>query len=396
MNHLENNIKMIKKNYILLLSFSWIFLFAACNGNGEDVIMDLETKKDKLREKKQQLRNLQTEIESLESAIEQAENGYSRRDVSLVGFDTLQKRDLRHFTNFQGNIETRNQVMATAELSGRIVSLNVSEGQSVQRGQLIATLDTEVIDRQMAEVETTLDLARDVYARQKRLWDQNIGSEIQYLEAKNSVDRLERSLEVLETQKSRATINAPQSGIVEQLVMRQGEIVSPGMPVAIIVDNRNLKLVSNIPENFLAFVQVGDEIGVELPSLRESVKTRISRIGSTIDQENRTFVIEANMPANIDKLKPNLMARVSLNDRTVENTIVIPLRLVQYDIGGQAFVYVAKKENDNLFAEKRMVKTGLNYRNDIEIKEGLEEGDLLIIEGQMDVANGQMITTTPN
>jgi len=387
---------MIKKNYILLLSISWIFLFAACNGNGEDAIMDLETKKDKLREKKQQLRYLQTEIESLESAIELAENGYSRRDVSLVGFDTLSKRDLRHFTNFQGNIETRNQVMATAELSGRIVSLNVAEGQSVQRGQLIATLDTEVIDRQMAEVETTLNLAKDVYARQKRLWEQNIGSEIQYLEAKNSVDRLERSLEILETQKSRAIINAPQSGIVEQLVMRQGEIVSPGMPVAIIVDNRNLKLVSNIPENFLAFVQVGDEIEVELPSLRESVKTRISRIGSTIDQENRTFVIEANMPSNIDKLKPNLMARVSLNDRTVENTIVIPLKLVQYEIGGQAFVYVAQKENDNLFAQKRMVKTGLNYRNEIEIKEGLEEGDLLIIEGQMDVANGQMVTTIPN
>lgn len=385
---------MTKKNLFLVLSISWIFLFAACGDNGNDAIMDLETKKDKLRQKKQQLRSLQAEIESLESAIEQAENGFSRRDIALVSLDTLVRRDLRHFTNFQGNIETRNQVIATAEMSGTIVSLNISEGQSVQGGQVIATLDTEVIESQKAEVETTLALARDVYARQKRLWDQNIGSEIQYLEAKNSVERLERSLQVLETQRSKAVVRAPQSGVVEMLPVRQGESVSPGAPIAVIVDNRNLKVVSSVPENFLAFVNMGDEIEVEIPSLRETITTRINRIGSTIDLENRTFVVEANMPGSISRLKPNLMARVAINDRTAENSIIIPLKLVQYDINGRAYVYVAKEKDERLVAEKRMVSTGLNYRNEIEITSGLEAGDILITEGQMDVSDSQMLRTT--
>lgn len=394
MNHWENKHKMTKKNLFLVLSISWIFLFAACGDNGNDAIMDLETKKDKLRQKKQQLRSLQAEIESLESAIEQAENGFSRRDIALVSLDTLVRRDLRHFTNFQGNIETRNQVIATAEMSGTIVSLNISEGQSVQGGQVIATLDTEVIESQKAEVETTLALARDVYARQKRLWDQNIGSEIQYLEAKNSVERLERSLQVLETQRSKAVVRAPQSGVVEMLPVRQGESVSPGAPIAVIVDNRNLKVVSSVPENFLAFVNMGDEIEVEIPSLRETITTRINRIGSTIDLENRTFVVEANMPGSISRLKPNLMARVAINDRTAENSIIIPLKLVQYDINGRAYVYVAKEKDERLVAEKRMVSTGLNYRNEIEITSGLEAGDILITEGQMDVSDSQMLRTT--
>lgn len=394
MNHWENKHKMTKKNLFLVLSISWIFLFAACGDNGNDAIMDLETKKDKLRQKKQELRSLQAEIESLESAIEQAENGFSRRDIALVSLDTLVRRDLRHFTNFQGNIETRNQVIATAEMSGTIVSLNISEGQSVQGGQVIATLDTEVIESQKAEVETTLALARDVYARQKRLWGQNIGSEIQYLEAKNSVERLERSLQVLETQRSKAVVRAPQSGVVEMLPVRQGESVSPGAPIAVIVDNRNLKVVSSVPENFLAFVNMGDEIEVEIPSLRETITTRINRIGSTIDLENRTFVVEANMPGSISRLKPNLMARVAINDRTAKNSIIIPLKLVQYDINGRAFVYVAKEKDNRLVAEKRMVSTGLNYRNEIEITSGLDQGDILITEGQMDVSDSQMLRTT--
>lgn len=384
---------MTKRNLILLISIPWLFFVMACNEKGGETNMNLETKKDQLREKRQQLHQLQLEIESLQLAIEEAENGHIKRNVALVVIDTLKRKNLHHFTNFQGNIETRNQVIATAELSGRIVSLNVTEGQTVQRGQLIATVDAEVIDKQMAEVETTLSLARDVYARQKRLWDQNIGSEIQYLETKNSVERLEKNLEILESQKSKAIINAPQSGVIEQLAMRQGELVSPGMPVAIIVDNRNLKLVSNIPENFLAFVNMGDEIEVEFPSLRESIQTKISRIGSTIDPENRTFIIEANMPSNMERLIPNLMAKVSLNDRSAENAVVIPLKLIQYEIGGQAFVYLAAKEDENLIAVKQNVKTGLSYLNEIEITEGLEEGDLLITEGQMDVANLQLITT---
>lgn len=383
------------KNYIILVAALVLFAFLTqgCqNNSAENEIVSLEKKKDKLRQKKNEFRKLQDAIAELEAQIDLLENGNEREDKALVALDTLMRKDLQHFSVFQGNVQTRNQVMASAEVSGRIVSIRVREGQTVSGGQLIATLDTEVIDRQIAEVETTLSLARDVFERQQRLWNQNIGSEVQYLEAKNSMERLERSLETLQTQRSRAVVKAPKSGVLDQLLLREGELVSPGSPVAIIVDLRNLKLAVNVPENNLPRVNVGDRVEIDFPSLNESFTSRISRIGSSIDIENRTFLVEADLPAGHPRIKPNLMGRLAVNDRTAENAVVIPLNIVQYELGGRAYVYVAFEKDGRLRAKKKYVKTGLSYRGQIEIREGLEEGDLLIVRGQQEVSSDQLLT----
>lgn len=384
------------KNVILIfLALAGLTILSSCGGEAdENPLLSTEEKKDELREKRKQLKTLEESIRELETQIEKDENGYSDRDAALVQWDTLQRKDLQHFTVFQGNIQSKNRVNASPEFSGAISQIHVTEGQPVNSGQLIASLNTEVLDRQMAEVETSLGLARDVFQRQQRLWEQNIGSEIQFLEAKNSVERLEKNLEVLESQKSKALVRAPQSGVVDQLLLRTGELASPGIPIAVIVDTRNLKLEVNVPENYLPFVNSGDEVEVHIPSLDQTLNAKISRIGSTIDPENRTFIVEANLPKDHSKLMPNLMASLALNDHTASDAIVVPLHVVQYEIGGKAFVYVAKKDEGRFLADKRYVTTGLSYRNLIEIKSGLEEGDLLISEGHQDVSSGQLLKTS--
>ena len=377
--------------------FAFAFLLAvgltACGNNGEEnnSTSNIERKKDHLRNKKQDLRNLQRTIAELEAEIEALENGYSRGDAVLVELDTLRNRDLKHYSVFQGNLETRNQVMASAEVSGRIVELLVDEGDRVQRDQLIATLDTEVIDKQISEVETTLRLARDVYERQKRLWDQNIGSEVQFLEAQNSVERLEKNLDVLQAQRSRAVVKAPKTGVLDQLLLREGELASPGTPVAVIVDMDNLKLSVSVPENFLMFIDRGDDVEIYFPSLDKTLQSTINRVGSTIDPDNRTFRVETFLPPGKSRLKPNLMARMSINDRTVEDVIVIPLNIIQNELDGKAFVYVAQEENDQMRAEKRYIETGLEYRGQIEIKSGLEEDDILIVRGHQNLSENQRL-----
>lgn len=368
-------------------------LNACGNSDTENSNQILEVKKDELREKKQELRELKQTISELEITIEEMENGQNSVEPALVELDTIKKQDLKHFTVFQGNVGTRNQVTATAEVSGRILKLMVEEGDQVNQGDLIARLDTELIDRQMAEVETTLSLARDVFQRQKRLWDQNIGSEVQFLEAQNSVERLKRNMEVLETQKSKSVVRAPKSGTLEELLLRTGEFVSPGTPIGLIVDTRNLKLSVNIPENYLPFVNRGDRVTIDFPSLGSTIEASISRIGSSIDPENRTFTVEANLPTGLAKVKPNLMASISLNDRTAENAIVIPLNIVQNEIGGKSFVYVAEEINGKMEAKKRYITTGLSYRGRIEVTSGLMEDELLIVRGHQDVTDQQLLVT---
>ncbi len=384
---------MINSKLLFALALLLALGLSACGNNeGENnSIFNIERKKDQLRNKKQDLRNIERSIAELEAEIEALENGFSRGDAVLVELDTLRKRDLNHYSVFQGNLETRNQVMASAEVSGRIVQLLVDEGDRVQRNQVVARLDTEIIDKQISEVETTLRLARDVYERQKRLWDQNIGSEVQFLEAQNSVERLEKNLDVLQAQRSRAVVKAPKTGVLDQLLLREGELVSPGTPVAVIVDMDNLKLSVSVPENFLMFIDRGDEVEIHFPSLDKTIQSNISRVGSTIDPENRTFRVETFLPRGHSRLKPNLMARMSINDRTAEDAIVIPLNIIQNELGGKAFVYVAHEENDQMRAEKRYIETGLEYRGQIEIKSGLKEDDILIVRGQQNLSENQRL-----
>ncbi|NRB63187.1 MAG: efflux RND transporter periplasmic adaptor subunit, partial [Saprospiraceae bacterium] len=265
------------------------------------------------------------------------------------------------------------------------------EGDRVRACQLIAELDLEQISKQKAELEISWRLAKDVYERQSRLWDQNIGSELQYLEAKNNVERLEKGIEILGFQMTKGKVYAPISGIVDVVNLKGGELASPGFPIVTILNTARLQVVADLPENFLQNVQVGDKVKMYYPGLNMEQEGRIRMIGSTIDASNRTFKIEVNVGNPKGMLKPNLLVNVLIKDFELEDAVVIPLDLVQQEVGGKRFVIVTAEGSEGTVARKKYVEIGESYEGKVVITQGLTGTETLVIEGARGLANDDPI-----
>jgi RND family efflux transporter MFP subunit len=333
-----------------------------------------------LREKQAELRALSQEIEQLEIAI--AINDPSVARAALVTTEPVEATDFAHFVSIQGSVMAEDLVAAVAEISGRILRLTVQEGDVVRQGQLIATIDVEGIEKQIEELETSLSLARTVFDRQGRLWAQKIGSELQYLEAKNNVERLEKSLEGLRVQLDKRHVYAPIGGSVETIVTQSGEVAAPGAPIVQILNTNKLQIEADVPETYLQVVDRGETVRVRIPALDTEFTAPIRLVGRTIDPSNRTFRIEIPVRNVSAKLKPNLLAEVLIQDYEEKDVIVVPLDRVQQEVGGKRYVMIAVAgDNDEVIARKAYVSTGATYDNRAVITEGLTAGDDLIIEG---------------
>ncbi|RMG80136.1 MAG: efflux RND transporter periplasmic adaptor subunit [Bacteroidetes bacterium] len=367
------------KNVLFFLSLT--FFLAACGDSpATEQPLDLEGKKALLATKKSALRELEREIEQLSAEIEQLEPTKEKAHEPITA-QIVQRTDFQHFTEIQGTVESDEYVHASAEVGGRILELPVEKGQAVQKGALVARLDLEQVRKQIAELETSLELAKDVFERQKRLWDQKIGSEIQFLQAKNNKERLEKSLETIRFQLSKANVYAPVSGIVEMVHVKSGEMTSPGAPIVTILDPRTVKVVANVPEIYLQSIKKGDKVALRFPALDLEKSARVSRIGNTINPANRTFEVEVELPNPDRILKPNLLAIMLLNDKTIADVPVIPLELVQQEVSGRNFVYIVEGEGDEAVARKVYVEIGDSYDGQIAILEGLKGGEKIVVEG---------------
>ena len=256
----------------------------------DEIPEDLAGKKALLNTKRQELKALTDIIVDLEEQIAE-EDPTVRKRSKLVTAIAAEQKDFSHFVEIQGAVKSDDMVDVTSEVAGRILTLKAKEGQQVRKGQLIAELDLEQVKKQMAELETSIELAATVYERQKRLWDQNIGSEIQYLQAKNNKERLEKSMETLAFQLTKGKVYAPITGLVEREILQRGEIAAPGMPILQILNTNKLKVVADVPENLLRSVKVGQTVTIQFPALDMERKARVSRIGATIDPANRTFTV---------------------------------------------------------------------------------------------------------
>src|SRR5690606_3690749 len=282
----------------------------------------------------------------------------STRQAQRVTAMTVTDTIFNQYITAQGLLEADETISVNAETTGRLIKLNIDEGDYVEKGDLVAVLDLEQLNRQMAELETSYQLAQEVYERQKRLWDQNIGSEIQYLQAKNEKERLEKSLETLAYQQSQGKIYAPVSGVVDVVGIREGELVSPGASIAVILDVRQLIATADVPENYLGSAHLGDEVTVRFPSLDVETQGRISLIGSKIDKSNRTFKIEVKVGWVAKNLKPNMLTEITLNISTVKDVITIPINIVQQEINGNKYLMVVDRNNGTLVARKVYITTG--------------------------------------
>jgi RND family efflux transporter MFP subunit len=381
----------------LLLLLTLPLLIIACGDTTEAIPEDLAGKKALLSEKRAALKALQAEINDLEAQVEELDPKPESR--TLVTTAPVKKARFDHYVEIQGTVQTDDFVNVSSEMGGRILELKVDEGDNVRKGQLIARLDLEQLEKQIAEVQTSLDLAQEVYERQKRLWDQNIGSEIQFLQAKNNKERLEKSLETLNVQLGKSKVYAPISGVVERVMLKAGEMASPGMPLIQILNTNQVKVVASVPENYLKAVRKGDRVTVKFPALDEERQAPVTLVGRTIDPSNRTFNVEVDLGNSSGQLKPNLLATMLINDFSEDDAITLPIELIQQEVGGKNYVYVVGDSEEGTRAKKVYVKTGKSYEGEIIITEGLQGTEQLIIDGARAISNNDLLkikTTNPS
>lgn len=369
---------------ILLFSILVLFL-TSCGGGEAGIPEDLAGKKTYLKDKKAALTALKTEIADIEKEIEKIEP--KKESKRLVSTRPVVKKDFNRFVELQGTIKSDDMVSVTSEVPGRIIQMSIKEGDNIRKGQLIAKVDMEQLDKQKAELNKGLELARDVFTRQSRLWEQKIGSEIQYLQAKNNVERMEASLETLSFQQSKSNVYAPISGIADRIITKAGEMASPGMPIIQILNTSKVKVVADVPESYLAAVKRGDRVDINFPAINKDLNSRVSLVGKTIDPSNRTFKVEVNLNNGSGIYKPNLLALMKINDLTVKNAILAPISIIQQNTSGETFIYVAEGGK----AKQVIIETGESYDGEIIITKGLDGTETVIVDGARFVNNGEMI-----
>jgi len=353
--------------------------------------MDLAALKKLMNEKQAERSTLDSQIDSIQIRIQELDPSQAQRRADRVTVIPVEDTVFLHYFTVQGLLDADEKIGVNADVNGRIRKLNIHEGDYVRKGDPVAELDMDQLSKQRDELLTGYELAREVYERQKRLWDQNIGSEMQYLQAKNEMERIEKSLETLEYQQSKGNITAPVDGVVDEVFIREGEIAMPGSPIASILDVRQLKVVADVPENHLGTVAKGDEVDIHFPSIQLDVKGRVILIGSKIDQANRTFKVEIRVPRASPNLKPNLLAEISINDEKIEDVITVPINLVQQEINGREFLMVVDRRDGQPIAKKTYISRGPSNQKKVVITSGLSVGDELIDQGSKTVPEGHLI-----
>ncbi|KYP16322.1 efflux RND transporter periplasmic adaptor subunit [Flavihumibacter sp. CACIAM 22H1] len=373
----------------LLLSSS-LLLLLACGNNSM-----VDKKKEELSKLKAQQLSTTEQIAKLEKEILQLDStAIPPEKPKLVVTAPLNTAPFTHYIDLQGKIEAVNISYVTPRgMGGQVRAIYVKQGDQVAKGKLLLKLDDAVIHQQLQTAKTQLDYAKNLYNRQKNLWDQNIGTEVQLITAKNNVDQAERQIGILEEQLAMTNVYAQVSGIADEVNIKVGETFT-GSPMngIRIVNTSDLKAVAQVPENYLERVKVGSPVKVILPDINKSFSTKVSVSGKLIDPNSRSFYIESKMPA--DKMvRPNQIANIRIEDYTVKDAITIPVNTLQNDEKGK-FVLVAVNEGGKLRAKKRPVETGELYGNELEIHKGLQAGDQLITEGFQGLYDGQLITTS--
>lgn len=374
--------------YALLVSFT-VLLAVGCGaektGEGLEAkkaqLTELEGKADALKD---EMRQLKGEIALLDTA----NKGPQGRYVTTLNVET---EEFKHYIELQGTATSDNNVSVTAEMGGNVVKILVDEGQAVKKGQELIILDDNIIRKQIDEIKVALDLATTTYEKQKKLWDQNIGSEIQYLQAKNQKDNLESKLASAYAQLDKTRIKSPINGTVDNISINEGELANPGYQLVRVVDLDKIEVHADASEAYLTSVVKGDSVLINFPVLNKTYPATITHAGQVIDPTNRTFKIEIKLPNKNKELKANLLAVIEVMDYEVDSAIVVPTKYIQ-QLGGKDVVYVVSTdETGQQVAVRTEILSGKNFNGTTEVLSGLKAGDVIVAEGARDLVNGEPI-----
>ncbi len=380
--------------YSIIAGFA--VLLVACGGGAKE-------KKGSLGDKKAQLEKLKTEQVTLATKIKTLEEEISKLDTAagktekakLISVLPVSTEDFSHYIDLQGKVDA-DDISYIAPPNGQggvVTNIYIKEGQYVKKGQLVLKMDDKVLRQQIKISETQLALAKELYNRTKNLWDQNIGTEVQLLQAKTQVDALEKQIATANEQIKLYTVYSPVNGIADLVNIRVGELFvganATGFQIRI-VNNSTLKAVVEVPENYMNRVRVGSPVIVSVPDLNKTFNSSVKLSSQIINPNSRTFTIEANIPGG--SVRPNSVAAVRIKDYDAPNAIVIPVNLVQTDDKGK-YVYVVEKDSKGrTVAVKKPVVVGESYGDKIEIKSGLQAGMQLISEGYQSVYDKQVVS----
>jgi len=363
-----------------------IIVIAGCQSQD-----DLTAKKKELEKLKKEQEDVQFKIMELEKEILAMDSSALtvKKKGKLVTTFTAQAKPFASYIDIQGTAESDLNVAVSAEMGGEVVKLWVEEGDAVKQGQLLIQLDDAILQKQLADVEVSLELATTVFEKQQKLWDKKIGSEMQYLQAKSNKESLEAKKQTLQAQLSKTRITAPVSGTAENISIKLGEMARPGFPLLNVVNLDMIKVKADVPERYVAAVKKGGDVLVEFPSLGIRKQATIASVGNIIHPSNRTFSVEVNLPNKDKALKANLLALLKFSEYSNPQALTVPTRIIQRE-KEQDFVYVVAHNSDPV-ATKRIITTGKTYGGETEVLSGLSDGDVVVNDGFQYITDGALV-----
>jgi RND family efflux transporter MFP subunit len=388
----KKDIKMKKAVSIVTLS---VVLFA-CGGDKEksvEVIVS-ENNLEEIRAKRAEIVAEQsifiTQLDQLDAKIAQLD---TNKKTPLITSLVIQESVFNHFIELQGNVNTKKMAMLSPEYPGILKTVYVTEGESVIKDQVLAKIDDGNLSPQLAQLQLQAELAKTTYERQERLWNQKIGSEMQYLQAKTNYESQAKVVIQLLEQIEKTIIKAPFNGVIDEIITEQGNMVSPGSSqIMRIVNLSEMYVETNVPERHLKSVSKNKRVEVELPVLGETIHTVISQVGSFINPANRTFKIQVPIAHKGNMIKPNLTAKLKINDYTNEKALLIPQSIISENAEGKEYVYIVKSKKGKVgIAKRAFITTGKSDGDNIEVLEGITNGAEIIVEGARSVKEGQEV-----
>lgn len=383
----------MKNIYTILLG---TLLILSCGGNKETSVEDIiaTNNLEDIRAKRAEVVTKQQEFtKQLKQLDEKLALLSPDKNVPLITSFLATKEEFNHFLELQGNVATKQNLVLTPEMSGILTKVLVKEGQNVSKGQLLATIDDGGMSQQRAQLAIQVDLAKTTFERQKRLWDQKIGSEMQYLQSKSNYESQLAALNQINKQLAKTRIIAPFSGVIDDVITEAGNVVAPGQsPIVRIVNLSDMYIEVDVPERYLANVTKDAKVDVNFPVLNASISTKVRQTGSFINPANRTFKVEIGLPDSKLDIKPNLTAKLKINDYTNKSALLIPQSIISENASGEQYIYLLKdKKDDKATAKQVIITTGKTQGDVIEVLSGVKDNDEIILEGARSVKDGQTV-----
>ena len=369
------------KNIFVIIVLSGI-LFSCSSLSNDDTI------KEDIKKYRKQIVELEGKIKDLEGQLSDDAKNINTTKVRVLA---LTQNSFSRFFEATGELEAISEAFISPEVSGQIISINVIEGQKVRKGQVVAKLNTSLVEKNIEEIKTQLNLVKTIFEKQADLWSRGIGSERQYLEAQNNYESLKKRLATLQEQYNMSIVKAPINGNIENIVQKEGELASPGMQLMQIVDLDRLHVTINLSESYLPVIKAGDMVQISFPTYPDIIlEEKVTRVGNVINKQNRTFKVEVEIDNKDGRLKPNLLANIKINDYNTEAALIVPSLVIREDVIG-SYLYVTEPADDKWVAVKKYIEVGRSYLENSEVISGLNLNELIITDGYSNVSDGMVI-----